>query len=280
MKGVIVREVRALIFRLPSSTAAQAAPANPAGTHIRFGDADSSSSKPKSKGKKDVAAKADPQSRWNSHAWYYASVTLNQVVLTPSTVDRAVARMLVDSYFEMFEEILGSKGDEDEAEPEGEVVDAKEDKSGRGKGKDRGPPREKKKPKVKETKGAAGFAEVEDTSSRLIGAILTGVNRALPFAQMHLSNDSSAVYAYPLTLCFSILTSVAGSKSTSTRSSVSRIPRLSTSRSKPSLSSCKSRPRSPPPPRSSRPRRLLRLSRQRSAIGSAARYMRRSRTRV
>ncbi|EIW51269.1 CBF-domain-containing protein [Trametes versicolor FP-101664 SS1] len=192
MKGVIVREVRALIFRLPSSTAAQAAPANPAGTHIRFGDADSSLSKPKSKGKKDAAAKADPQSRWNSHAWYYASVTLNQVVLTPSTVDRAVARMLVDSYFEMFEEILGSKGDEDEAEPEGEVVDAKEDKSGRGKGKDRGPPREKKKPKVKETKGAAGFAEVEDTSSRLIGAILTSVNRALPFAQMHLSNDSSA----------------------------------------------------------------------------------------
>ncbi|OJT07307.1 Ribosome biogenesis protein MAK21 [Trametes pubescens] len=204
MKGVIVREVRALIFRLPSSTAAQAAPANPAGTHIRFSDADASSSKPKSKGKKDAAAKADPQSRWNSHAWYYASVTLNQVVLTPSTVDRAVARMLVDSYFEMFEEILGSKGDEDEAEPEGEVVDAKEDKSGRGKGKDRGPPREKKKPKVKETKGAAGFAEVEDTSSRLIGAILTGVNRALPFAQMHLSNDSSAVFQKHIDTLFRI----------------------------------------------------------------------------
>ncbi len=195
MKGIIVREVRALIFRLPSSTAAQAASANPAGTHIRFGDADFSSSKPESKGKKDAASKADPQSRWNSHAWYYAFVTSR-----PSTVDRAVARMLVGSYFEMFEEILGSKGDEDEAEPAGEVVDMKEYTSGRGKGKDRCPPREKKKPKVKETKGAAGFAEVEDTSSRLIGAILTGVNRALPFAQMHLSNDSSAVYVYPFTV--------------------------------------------------------------------------------
>lgn len=95
----------------------------------------------------------------------------------------------------MFEDLLESKGDEDEAEPAGKVVDAQEDKSGRGKGEDRGPPLKKKKLKVKETKGAAGFAEVEDTSSRLIGAILTGVNRALPFAQMHLSNDSSAVYA-------------------------------------------------------------------------------------
>ncbi|KAI0631606.1 CBF/Mak21 family-domain-containing protein [Trametes polyzona] len=199
MKGVIVREVRALIFRLPASTAAQAAPTASTNTHIRFDDASSSKSKPKAP-KKDAGAK--DTSRWNTHAWYYASVTLNQVVLTPSATDRTVARMLVDTYFEMFEEILGSKTDEDD--PEHEEHDAKEDKSKAAKGKGKGPPRDKKQKKVKEVKGAAGFAEVEDSSSRLIGAILTGVNRALPFAQMHLSSDSSAVFQKHIDTLFRI----------------------------------------------------------------------------
>ncbi|KAH9848222.1 CBF/Mak21 family-domain-containing protein [Lenzites betulinus] len=207
MKGVIVREVRALIFRLPASTAAQAAPTSTASTHIRFDDnASSSKSKVKPKGKTDASTPDGPASRWNTHAWYYASVTLNQAVLTPSASDRTVARMLVDTYFEMFEEILGSKGDEDEDTPDAEPDAAAEDKSAGkgGKDKSRGPPRDKKKRKVKEVKGAAGFAEVEDSSSRLIGAILTGVNRALPFAQMHLSSDSSAVFQKHIDTLFRI----------------------------------------------------------------------------
>ena len=98
-------------------------------------------------------------------------------------------------YFEMFEEILGSKRDENESDDEG-LAQTKDKKDRKGKGKDTPKPRDKKK-KQKEVKGEAGFAEVEDSSSRLIGAILTGVNRALPFAQMHLSDDSSAVYVTP-----------------------------------------------------------------------------------
>ena len=43
-----------------------------------------------------------------------------------------------------------------------------------------------------DAKGEAGFTEVEDSSSRPIGAILNSVNRALLFAQMHLSDDISA----------------------------------------------------------------------------------------
>ncbi|KAI0819759.1 CBF/Mak21 family-domain-containing protein [Trametes gibbosa] len=202
MKGVIVREIRALVFRLPASTAAQAASANPSNTHIRFDD-NVSSSKSKLKAKGDALTTDGPASRWNTHAWYYASVTLNQAVLTPSAGDCTVARMLVDTYFEMFEEILESKGDEDEDAPDDAKADDKP--AGKGaKGKDRGPPRDKKKRKVKEVKGAAGFAEVEDSSSRLIGAILTGVNRALPFAQMHLSNDSSAVFQKHIDTLFRI----------------------------------------------------------------------------
>ena len=192
MKGVIAREVRSLVFRLPASTAAQATPSAdaPKNSHIRFSD-DSSSSKAKP-ARKD---KEGGLARWNSNAWYYASVTLNQIVLTPTTADRAVARTLVEMYFEMFEEILGSKRDEDESDDEG-LAQTKDKKDRKGKGKDTPKPRDNKK-KQKEVKGEAGFAEVEDSSSRLIGAILTGVNRALPFAQMHLSDDSSAVYVSP-----------------------------------------------------------------------------------
>lgn len=189
MKAVIVREVRALVFRLPASTAAQATPSAPAvHTHIRFADDDPSTSKHKPKEKA-----SDKDSRWNSHAWYYAAVTLNQVVLTPSTSDRVVARTLVDMYFEMFEEVLGSKTDDDDGSDNEERVREKE-KHVNGKGKNHGNVKDAKKRRAKEVKGEAGFVEVEDSSSRLIGAILTGVNRALPFAQMHLSSESSAVY--------------------------------------------------------------------------------------
>lgn len=224
MKSVIVREVRALIFRLPASTAAQAAPAVEGGevplkknTHIRFADDATASSAGKSQTQKQEQKRQHNQkqkgkehekekeglARWNSHAWYYASVTLNQVVLTPTPGDRAVARTLVDVYFEMFEEILGSKReDDDDGEDDGEQ--AREEKR-KGKGKGKASPaqlkgtqqnrkqKQNQKQKAKEVKGAAGFAEVEDSSSRLIGAILTGVNRALPFAQMHLHEESSAM---------------------------------------------------------------------------------------
>ncbi|KAI0739517.1 CBF/Mak21 family-domain-containing protein [Daedaleopsis nitida] len=195
MKAVIVREVRSLVFRLPASTAAQATPTaptdGPKNKHIRFSDDSSGKSKPKNK--KENTSASEGLARWNSHAWYYAAVTLNQVVLTPSTQDRAVARTLVDMDFEMFDEILGSKADDDrdsdiEARPH-----AGKGKDLKGKGKDFPAANEKGKRKRKEFKGEAGFSEVEDSSSRLIGAILTGVNRALPFAQMHLNDDSSAV---------------------------------------------------------------------------------------
>ncbi|RDX44650.1 CBF-domain-containing protein [Lentinus brumalis] len=206
MKGVIVREVRSLIFRLAASTAAQAASSSdaPTGSHIRFSD-DSSSSKAKAARKDKDKASEGSLARWNSHAWYYAAVTLNQIVLTPTTADRAVARTLVDMYFEMFEEILGSKHDEDESDNEGPVQpkDTKDKKDKKGKGKDTRNPKDKRQ-KGKEVKGEAGFAEVEDSSSRLIGAILTGVNRALPFAQMHLSSDSAAVFQKHIDTLFRI----------------------------------------------------------------------------
>ncbi|THG97212.1 hypothetical protein EW026_g4738 [Hermanssonia centrifuga] len=181
MKGVIVREIRSLIFRPAASTSEQAqAATEKQNNHVRFGDDDVKPTK-KPQGK-DKTAKSSNMERWNSHAWYYSAVTLNQVVLTPSEQERAVARTLIDVYFEMFREILGGFVGPDPKQTEAaneEVHDETHDGS-------------KKKGKAKEVRGDAGFAEVEDANSRLISAVLSGVNRALPFAKVDMGagNDS------------------------------------------------------------------------------------------
>ncbi|KAH9916522.1 CBF/Mak21 family-domain-containing protein [Fomitopsis serialis] len=199
MKAVVVREVKALVFR-PLASSAAAANASAAAheekrTHIRFGDEEETTAKTgksapgkKEQGKGRESAK-ERLERWNSHAWYYAAVTLNQAVLTPTEADRAVARTLLGVYFEMFEEILGAgreKGKEREGDDEGGDVGGGKGEKG---GKEAGKRPDKGKGKEKEVRGAAGFAEVEDATSRLLSAVLTGVNRALPFAKVDVAGD-------------------------------------------------------------------------------------------
>ncbi|KAJ7261265.1 CBF/Mak21 family-domain-containing protein [Mycena haematopus] len=177
MKSVIVREIIALVLRPP---AAPPAPAPTAAKHVRFGD----DPKPKPKLKTE-----EKRTTGNVHAQYYATITFNQIVLSPG--DKDVALQLIDVYFELFKELLGEgnvsdEGDDVETEGankgKGKATEVTTDKGGRvrdgGKGKGKG------KGKVTEVKGAAGFAEVEDAHSKLISAILTGVNRALPFAKI------------------------------------------------------------------------------------------------
>ncbi len=174
MKSVIVTEIVSFVLRPSSSTAATAAstPAEVASRRIRFDDAP----KPKPKEEKKFG---------NPHVRYYATITFNQIVLTPG--DREVALKLIDLYFEIFKELLGegsdstSREDKEDEEAEvatdhkGRVMDGRRKK---GKGKWKG------KDKASEIRGAAGFTEVEDEHSKLISAILTGVNRALPFAKI------------------------------------------------------------------------------------------------
>lgn len=189
MKAIIVREIISLVLR-PVSAPAAPAPATSAPTskHIRFADAEPSSKpKPKNSGTEKKST--------NPHARYYATVTFNQIVLTPA--DREVALQLIDVYFEMFKELLGegegnAKDDNEETKGEDDKHEFKTDKGGRireGKSKGKG------KGKQMEVKGAAGFTEVEDSNSKLISAILTGVNRALPFAKID-ANDAG--YAFSL----------------------------------------------------------------------------------
>ena len=110
MKSVIVSQVCAPVSDLSASVTTQATPSTPAvHMHICFTDTDSFSSKPKFATKSDK----EKEARWNSHAWYYLAVTLNQIVLALSVTDRVVACTLVDMYFKVFEEILGSKANAD-----------------------------------------------------------------------------------------------------------------------------------------------------------------------
>jgi len=82
-------------------------------------------------------------------------------------------------YFQLFREVVG------EREPEladDEATSTKERLQDKGKEpilKKKG----SRKGKSKEVRGAAGFAEVQDSNAKLLGAILTGISRALPYAQ-------------------------------------------------------------------------------------------------
>ncbi|RXW16668.1 hypothetical protein EST38_g9182 [Candolleomyces aberdarensis] len=187
MKGIIVREITSIMFHTSaSSSSTSAAPAG--NKHIRFGD-DSGKGR-----KKEPERKAK-----NGHVRYYSIITLNQIVLAPG--DTAVSLQLINIYFDIFREVLGDQSpsdgdgqDEHEGGGAGEVqVDSKgrvRDKNNqKGKGQ---------KTSGEEVKGAAGFVEVEDSNSKLISAILTGVNRALPFAK--LQNADSGVYKHIDTL--------------------------------------------------------------------------------
>lgn len=180
MKAVVVREIIALVLRPPAPPPAPST-AHVGAKHIRFADAE-----PKSKSSKSTPTAASMlkspggQKGINSHARYYAIITLNQVVLTPG--DRDVALQLMDCYFEIFKELLGTETKEGDIEDEEDGVgEVRKDKKGRvivKEGKIKG------KMKARQAKGAGGFAEVDDVHSRLVSAILTGVNRALPFARV------------------------------------------------------------------------------------------------
>ena len=177
MKAVIVREIISLVLR-PSAPVPSTSPSvsTPSTKHIRFTVVEPSKAKPKTMTTPDKKG-------GNSHARYYATVTFNQIVLTPG--DREVALKLIDGYFEMFKELL-SEGTDEVEDPKGDSnpKEFKTDKGGRIRDGGKGKNDAKGKGKFTEVKGAAGFTEVEDTHSRLISAILTGVNRALPFAKV------------------------------------------------------------------------------------------------
>lgn len=113
----------------------------------------------------------------NTRAKYYAVNTLNQTIL--STKEPELADSLLRIYFGMFLSLLksGELGHLDKA-----LDDSKPEKKVKGKRR-RGRPtdgEEKTKPGDEKTKAAAGETEAAE---KLVSAVLTGVNRAVPFSQ-------------------------------------------------------------------------------------------------
>lgn len=170
MKMVIIREITSLILRPTISTPATAAPPTQ-NTRIQFNE---DGSTPKSKPKLKQQADSTSKKHVNEHARYYATITLNQIMFLPNEKD--VALQVIDMYFRLFEDILGDKKSTDDND------DARSEASQPNK-------KSKSKRKGKEVTGEGVFTEVEDANSKLVSAILTGVNRALPFAKLSAEDD-------------------------------------------------------------------------------------------
>ncbi|KAF8308582.1 CBF-domain-containing protein [Clavulina sp. PMI_390] len=147
MKSIIVREIASLIFRPPTKSASTSTATSPDGVNV--------------------------------HARYYGVITLNQVMLSPSEADQAVALQLVDLYFKLFQELLHESG-RSPKNPSSTEAQTKPDVKAKGK---KGAANAKGKGKAPETQATDGFTEVEDSDSKTISAILSGVNRAMPFAK-------------------------------------------------------------------------------------------------
>ncbi|KZT38888.1 CBF-domain-containing protein [Sistotremastrum suecicum HHB10207 ss-3] len=159
MKLIVINEVSSLLLRAPTSTSA-ALPKN------------ATNGKPHENGK---AADA------NEHARYYATITFNQITLSHSKVEKSVASALVGLYFELFKSILGST----EADiPIGTDEPTEEKVKGREEMRKDKKRRQSREGKTKKSDASNVFGEIESGQEKLLGAILTGLHRALPYAEI------------------------------------------------------------------------------------------------
>lgn len=165
MKTVVAREVSAIVLKTTLTGAAGSANA---GAHMRFDNDD----------KKKDGDKAG--SEVNQHGRYYGLITLNQMTLTSK--DRDAAGRLVEVYFEVFREILGEEQKKGEDEKTNAADGVDENVTGKVE-KWRG---RRKGAKPKGGRKAAQEKEdlVESHDAKLVAAVLTGINRALPFAKI------------------------------------------------------------------------------------------------
>ena len=118
----------------------------------------------------------------SSHAKYYAIITLNQTVL--SDKEETVARKLIQIYFDLFVALLKPPT----AKPQHEEVPApKLNRQGQVQG---GGGKAGKKARRKAELELAAQKSDEELTEKMISAVLTGVNRAYPFAS---TDDSTFV---------------------------------------------------------------------------------------
>ena len=113
----------------------------------------------------------------SSHAKYYATITLNQTVL--SSREEIVAKSLLNIYFALFLELL-EKPDKRELAPTGANAIKTVTVNRKGEVQGGGGAEGKKAQKKKAEKDKSTTTD-EDLREKMLSAVLTGVNRAIPF---------------------------------------------------------------------------------------------------
>ncbi len=115
----------------------------------------------------------DAENVWRAHASHYTAITSGQIIV--STSDASCRDTYV--YLKLFRQVVCGRQSEhaDGLAPASEELwNERNDKN--------------KKPKPKkgtgaELRGAAGFSDVHDPNASLFSALLTGGNRAMPYAR-------------------------------------------------------------------------------------------------
>jgi ribosome biogenesis protein MAK21 len=164
MKTIIVREVASIVLK-PAN-----APVQVTGQKIRF-----SAPAP-------VSHSASLRS--TDHSKYYGIITLNQIMLTRTPQDKQVANRLIEIYFDIFKDLLGTHGDSAD-----DVATTKDPEL-----KDRKRRRDEKRGKFakgsakdvsrKERRQQEKSQQALEAESKMMAAVLTGVNRAFPYSEI------------------------------------------------------------------------------------------------
>ena len=172
MKTIVVREVAALVLRPTAS-----APIAVASGHH---------------GKKASATSAAHPSatagvRSSDHSRYYGIITLNQIMLSRTDQDKLVANRLIEVYFDIFKDLLGNYSEEDDAPQAEELKGRKqrrdEQKGGKRKRDQQGAEKLKALPR-KERRRIEKSQQALEAESKIMAAVLTGVNRAFPYSEI------------------------------------------------------------------------------------------------
>lgn len=181
MKNIVVKEVAALVLR-PTGQAAPIASATGAGKKIKFGENGSGTSASKPSATAGI--------RSGDHSRYYGIITLNQIMLSRTKEDALVANKLIEVYFDIFNDLLGSHDssldDQAGANAVGELKDRKQrrdEKSGKRKRSAVEEARLKAMPR-KERRKIEKSQQALEAESKMMAAVLTGVNRAFPYSEM------------------------------------------------------------------------------------------------
>lgn len=175
MKHIVVKEIASVVLRpiapLPASK---------------------STSHGKGKGKAHVASvpvgqlSAAAGARSSDHARYYGIITLNQVMLSRSAAEKLVANRLIEIYFDIFRDLLGfHSSDVEEISQNGPAPKdrkrRRDEKSGKKQSDTKdatsGLPRQERR-KIEKIQAA------QESESKLMAAVLTGVNRAFPYSDI------------------------------------------------------------------------------------------------